>query len=108
MRAHRRETAVSGVLRWGHAETVGGSSIALRPAYGYPGRVGAPRRSLLYSELLPHAAGAGIGPRPVVALDAGYGFGSGARVSVTGERGFGRSNGRSGGSSMALRFERAW
>ena len=47
VRAHRRETAVSGVLRWGHAETAGGWSIALRPAYGYPGPVGAPRRSLL-------------------------------------------------------------
>ena len=107
-RAHRRETAVSGVLRWGHAETAGGWSIALRPAYGYLGAVGAPRRSLIYSELVPFAAGTGIEARPLVAVDAGYGFGSGARISVSGERGFGRSNGWSRGSSMALRFERAW
>ena len=107
-RAHRRETAVSGVLRWGHAETAGGWSIALRPAYGYLGAVGAPRRSVIYSELVPFAAGTGIEARPLVAVDAGYGFGSGARISVSGERGFGRSNGWSRGSSMALRFERAW
>ena len=106
--AHRRETAISAVLRWGHAETAGGWSIALRPAYGYPGAAGAPRRSLIYSELVPHAAGAGIEARPLVAVDAGYGFGSGARISVRGERGFGRSNGWSRRSSMALRFERAW
>jgi hypothetical protein len=47
-------------------------------------------------------------PRPLVAVDAGYGFASGARISVGGERGFGRSDGWSRGSSMALRFERAW
>ena len=107
-RAHRRETAVSGVLRWGHAETGGGWSIALRPAYGYPGAVGAPRNSVIYSGLVPYAAGAGIEARPLVAVDAGYGFASGARISVGGERGFGRSDGWSRGSSMALRFERAW
>lgn len=107
-RAHRRETAVSGVLRWGHAETAEGWSIALRPAYGYPGPVGAPRGSLLYSRLLPHAAGTALEAQPLVGVEAGYGFGSGARLSVTGERDLSRSDGRSGGSSIAFRFRRAW
>ncbi len=107
-RAHRRETAVTGVLRWGHAETAEGWSIALRPAYGYPGPVGAPRGSPLYSTFLPHAAGTAFDARPLVGVEAGYGFGSGARVSVTGERGLGHADGWSGKSSIAFRFGRAW
>ena len=81
-----RERSLGGSLRWGAVETSEGWSVVLRPRYGYPGPLGSLQDGAM-AQLIPVLMPT-LDPSPFVDLEAGYGFGDGSRLVLSGSRGF--------------------